>query len=97
MRKVIVLSLALLLVISAIGLLTIAGEDTVKHYDVENAEDLSTLLSDYGIVVDADKLEDYEEVIVVLPPAFEEREDTSWSSHGNGKVLVFVDPIHVTE
>ena len=95
MRKVLIVALLAVFVIGITGLVTAA--DTVEQYSAEyvknNFEDFK---DDYPCPeLEEEDLEDVKKVIVVSPPAFDGYYEIK--TKGNGKALVLVDPIHVTE
>jgi len=101
MRKVLTVALLAVFVVGVTGLLTVAS--SVETYDVpsdENLiEDLANELNDQynGLNLDASDFDGFEKVKVVTPEGIEDGKYEVKNENSDGKVLVIVDPIHVTE
>jgi len=99
MRKTLTIAFLAVFLIGTTGLL--AAADTVEIYDeTEAIEDFFTSVAngDYD-GLDLSDLDpgDYEKVVVVTPEGIEDGTYEVKNGEANGKVLVIVDPIHVTE
>ena len=99
MRKFSVLFLLAVFVVGITGLLAVA--DTVEIFD--ESDEINDFFSSVekgtydGLDLSELNAENYEKVVVVTPEGIEDGKYEIKNSESNGKVLVIVDPIHVTE
>ena len=99
MRKTLTIALLAVFVVGTIGLL--AAANAVEIYDGTTEIQGFFASVDDGVYdgLDLSDLDpgDYEKVVVVTPEGIEEGTYEVKNSETEGKVLVIVDPIHVTE
>jgi len=101
MRRVLAVAIATILVFGTVGILTVAqgpvstydvAEDDVILEDVEGIDD--QVLND---VDEETSVIGKEQVRVIKPKGIKDGTYEVKNEESNGKVLVIVDPIHVTE
>lgn len=102
MRKLFVVALLVVFAVGITGLLTVA--ESVDENDVveefSNPSKSLDNINDYldeGEKLDEDDLDGVEKVLVVSPEGIEDGNYEVKNKDSNGKVLIIVDPIHVTE
>ena len=99
MRKTLTVALLAVFVVGITGLL--ASADTVEIYD--SPEEIGGFFESVdnenyeGLVLSDLNRENFEKVVVVTPEGIEDGTYEVKNGEANGKVLVIVDPIHVTE
>ncbi|MFB6290659.1 MAG: hypothetical protein ABEJ25_02885 [Candidatus Bipolaricaulia bacterium] len=100
MRKVLSVALVLVLALTVTGVMTLAGDytstDVVEIYDLTDLSDTkkAKIVSQY-VFIDSNDLVNAEKLVIVSPEGIDESYKKV-TQDGN-KVVVYVDPIHVTK
>ena len=98
MRKFFAVALLAVFVVGVTGLVTVASSVVTKDVPDENLESfVDSLNQNDGLDLTVSDIESFEKVKIVSPEGIEDGEYVAKNLNSNGKVLVIVDPIHVTE